>query len=120
MGIKSFTELRVYQATLDATDAIYAVTRRFPPEELYGIVSQMRRAVVSIGSNIAEGFGKRTPRDKANFYNISFSSTEELKHLLRVSQRLKYIPDNDGLLLQVESISKMLNRLTECVRADIR
>lgn len=120
MGIKSFTELKVYQATLDATETVYGLTRQLPPDEIYGMVSQMKRAVVSIGSNIAEGFGRRYPRDKANFYNIAFSSTEELKHLLRVCERLRFLKAIDAYLLQMESISKMLNRLTECVLGDIR
>ena len=120
MGIQAVTDLKVYQATLEATRSIYGLTKKFPPDEIYGIVSQMRRAVVSIGCNIAEGFGRRSPRDKANFYNIAFSSAEELKHLLRVCQRVKLLPDIGPHLAQVESISKMLNRLTECVRSDLR
>jgi four helix bundle protein len=120
MGIKSFTELKVYQATLDATETIYSLTKLLPPDELYGMVSQMKRAVISVGCNIAEGFGRRFPRDKANFYNIAFSSTEELKHLLRACERLKFLKTVDAHLLQMESISKMLNRLTDCVLGDLR
>ena len=120
MGIKSFTDLRVTQATLEATATVTAITEKFPPAELYGIVSQMRRAVVSIGCNIAEGFGRRSPRDKANFYTIAFSSAEELKHLLRVCRQVQLLPDIGAPLAQIESISKMLNRLTECVRGDFR
>src|SRR5689334_8432157 len=115
MGIQRFEDLKVYQATLEATRSVYALTKRFPPDELYGIVSQMRRAVVSIGCNIAEGFGRRHPRDKANYYNIAFASTEELKHLLRVSRLLNYLTDIDGEILRLESVSKMLRSLTDCV-----
>jgi len=102
MSIKSFTELRVYQATMEATATVYAVTEQFPREERYGVISQMRRAVVSIGCNIAEGFGRRHPRDKANFYNIAFGSTEELKHLYRVCERVKLLPAIDAPLQQME------------------
>ena len=118
MGAKSFTELRVWEATMDATEDIYKMTRPFPAEETFGIVAQIRRAVVSIGCNISEGFGRRAPRDKANFYTIAFGSAEEVKHLLLVSRRLKYVADVDALVLRMESISKMLRRLTDCVLGD--
>jgi four helix bundle protein len=118
MGIKSFEDLNVYRATLEATRSVYSFTKRFPPDELYGIVSQMRRAVVSIGCNIAEGFGRRSPRDKAHAYTIAFGSTEELKHLLRVCHLLKYLPTIDAEMVRLESISKMLRSLTDCVRGD--
>lgn len=66
-GIRSYKDLIVWQRSMELAREIYRLTKLFPKEELYGIVSQMRRAVVSIPSNIAEGFGRRTIKDSYHF-----------------------------------------------------
>lgn len=78
----------------------------------------MRRAVLSLGTNLAEGFGRRSPRDKAHFYTISFGSGEELKHCVLVSRGLKYITNFDELWPPLESISGMLRNLINAVLED--
>ena len=70
---------------------VYAVSERFPQTEIYGLRSQIRRSAVSVPSNIAEGFRRRTLRDSMNFYNIAQGSLEELKYQLLLSKDLKYI-----------------------------
>jgi four helix bundle protein len=84
--IRNFTDLIVWQKSHQLTLAIYKLTKTFPQEERYGITSQMRRAVVSISANIAEGFEKRTNKDKVNFYNIAQGSLAELKYFLLVTR----------------------------------
>ncbi len=65
---------------------IYNITRKFPNEEKFCLVSQMRRAAISVAANIAEGFKRRTLKDKSNFYNISQGSLEELKYYLTLAR----------------------------------
>ncbi len=77
--IKSFTDLTVWQKSHQLTMMIYKVSKTFPKEEKYGLISQMRRAAVSVEANIAEGFAKRGMKDKVNFYNIAQGSISEVK-----------------------------------------
>jgi len=83
------------------------MTADFPKHELYGLVSQIRRASVSIAANIAEGFRKRTPADKAKFLNISQGSLEEVRYYLILAEDLKYINTNE-LQVQLSEVSKLL------------
>ena len=115
MGSKSFTDLTVWQATYKATLALYTATENFPAKETYGLANQIRRAVISIGTNISEGFGRRMPRDKAHFYTMAFGSAEEIKHCLLVARGLQYLENIEALWRDLESISKMLRSLTDCV-----
>jgi len=79
---------------------VYEITKAFPGDERYGLVSQMRRAAVSVPANIAEGFKHRGLRDKIRFYNISEASLEELKYFFILSQDLAYISSNQDLMTQ--------------------
>jgi four helix bundle protein len=76
----------------------------------------MRRAGISIAANIAEGFKKSGPRDKANFYNIAQGSSEELRYYMILSKDLGYVKENDGLLIRIDEIGKMLHGLIESVK----
>jgi four helix bundle protein len=107
---KSFKDLIVWQKAHELVIEIYTMTKIFPHEEKFGLVSQMRRAAVSIPANIAEGFVKRSIRDKSNFYNIAQGSLEELKYYLILSQDLGYA-QNENLLLKANEVGKLLNRL---------
>ncbi len=109
--IKTFHDLIVWQKAHQLAIKIYQITVQFPVEEKYGLTSQMRRAAVSVASNIVEGFKRRTVKDSLNFYNISDGSLEELKYQLLISRDLKYISDiiyQDCLSL-TEETSKLLN-----------
>lgn len=90
MPTTSFMQLDVWKKTRALTRDIYRVTGHFPSHQMYSLSAQMQRAVLSIGANIAEGYGRRTPRDKAHFYTISKGSGEELLHYLVVSEDLGY------------------------------
>jgi four helix bundle protein len=107
---RSFKDLIVWQKAHELVIEIYTMTKIFPHEEKFGLVSQMRRAAVSIPANIAEGFVKRSIRDKSNFYNIAQGSLEELKYYLILSQDLGYA-QNENLLLKANEVGKLLNRL---------
>ena len=89
--IKTFRDLRVWQKAHILVVFIYEVTKKFPKNEEYGLVSQMRRAAISVACNIVEGFKRKSLKDSLSFYNISESSLEELKYQLLISKDLRYI-----------------------------
>jgi four helix bundle protein len=103
-----FEDLEVWKRAHGLVLRVYNLTRDFPKEEKFGLVSQMRRAAVSIPANLAEGFKKRTLKDKSNFYNIAQGSLEELRYYLILAKDLNYIQDNCELNDSAEEIGKML------------
>lgn len=109
--IESFQQLNVWQASHRLALEIYLLTKQFPREEKFGLVSQMRRAAVSVPANIAEGFKKRGTKDKINFYNISQGSLEELRYYLILSRDLGYLKDHAATEQKTEIISRMLTAL---------
>jgi four helix bundle protein len=111
-----FEDLEVWQKAHSLVLEIYKITKEFPGEEKFGLVSQMRRAGVSIAANIAEGFKKRGPRDKANFYNIAQGSSEELRYYMILSKDLDYIKENGDILNMIDEVGKMLHGLIESVK----
>ena len=115
--IEAFEDLVVWKKTHALVLEIYRLTRDYPSEEKFSLVSQMRRAAVSIAANIAEGFKKRTPRDKSNFYNISQGSLEELRYYLILSTDLGYLKTNRDLTVLTEEIGRMLNGLIKSMQA---
>ncbi len=91
MFVKTFEELIVWKKSHELVLTVYRITEQFPKHELFGLVSQARRAAVSIPSNIAEGFKRKTKNDSVHFYNMADASLEELKYDLILAQDLKYI-----------------------------
>ncbi|MGQ9625738.1 MAG: four helix bundle protein [Anaerolineae bacterium] len=114
--IENFQELEVWQRAHQLVLAVYQVTKGFPGDEKYGLVSQMRRAAVSVPANIAEGFKRRGHSDKLRFYNTSESSLEELKYYFILSKDLGYTADIEQLMADAETVSRMLYRLSESIR----
>ena len=90
---KSFESLIMWQEAHKMTLLVYKLTKHFPREELFGLSSQFRRAVVSISANIAEGYKKRSSADKLRFMNISQGSLEECRYYTILSKDLGYISD---------------------------
>ena len=108
--IKSFTDLIAWQEGHKLVLAIYKTTSLFPKQEAYALVDQMRRCVVSITSNIAEGFSRRTKKEKCQFYYMALGSTTEIQNQLLIARDLKYIgkEDFDKLANQTVYIHKLL------------
>ena len=104
---KTFKDLIVWQKAHTLVLSIYKITADFPQHELYGLVSQIRRASVSIAANITEGFRKRSPLDKARFLNISQGSLEEVRYYLILAEDLKYAKTKN-LHNQLSEVSKLL------------
>ena len=93
--IKSFEELPVWQDARKFTNKIYNLTNKFPKEELYGLTSQIRRATVSIMSNIAEGFDRRSDKELSNFLSIARGSSSEVQNDLYIALDLNYISQDE-------------------------
>jgi len=89
--VKDYKDLKVWQTGIEIVDKIYAVTANFPKDELYGLVSQMRRASVRIPSNVAEGFARHHAKEYKQFLYISLGSCAELDTQLVIANRRKYI-----------------------------
>lgn len=113
MGVKNYRELLVWQRAMDLVESIYRSTQLFPREEVYGLTAQMRRAVVSIPSNIAEGQGRRTTRDFLNFLSIAHGSLREVETQILIAQRLHYLDMNraNQILDQTAKVGQLLNGL---------
>ena len=93
--IKSFTDLNAWREAHSLVLLIYKITRNFPKDEIYCLVSQMRRAAISITSNIAEGFGRHGYREKIQFYYLAQGSLLELKNQILVAKDVGYIKNED-------------------------
>ena len=92
MGIESYKDFEVYRRSYSAAIEMYKVTRKFPREELYGLISQIKRASTSVPLNIAEGYGKRiTPNEFKRFLLMAMGSCNEMRVLLDMSEDLGYI-----------------------------
>lgn len=90
---RSHRDLKVWQMALDVTETLYRITADWPKHEQYGMVSQVRRAAVSVPANIAEGAGRRTPGEFVHFVGIARGSLAELETLLILAQRIGYIEE---------------------------
>jgi four helix bundle protein len=113
MYIFSFEKLEVWLETKEFTKLIYEITSKFPDTEKFGLTSQLRRASVSIASNIAEGSARKSYKDKAHFTTMAFGSAVEVLNQLMISFELNFVSEVDYLKLreQLESITNKLNSL---------
>jgi four helix bundle protein len=118
--MKSFRDLKVWENSHRLVLAIYEGTARFPQQEHYGLTSQLRRAAISIPTNIAEGCGRGGDREFARFLQIAFGSASETEYLLLLSQELNYVDliSYEGLKVQVVEIKCMLTRLIQKLSAE--
>ena len=109
--MKTHKDLDVWKKSMDIVTEIYRVTKDFPKEEVYGLTNQMRRSVVSIPSNIAEGAGRNSKKEFIQFLYVALGSASELETQLIIAQNLAYLKDVRQFLDQLDSIKKMLNGL---------
>lgn len=117
-AISSFKDLHVWQEGHKLVLSIYQVTKDFPKEEIFGLTSQIRRAAVSITSNIAEGFSRATLKDKLSFYTIAKGSLTELQNQLLIARGVGYLSQKDFMELanQTVVVHKMLNAFMAAIR----
>ena len=120
--VRSFEELTIWQEARELTNRIYILSKRFPKEELYGLTSQIRRASVSIMSNIAEGFNRRSTKEFINFLIISRASVSEVQNDLYISLDLKYIDKENFEIIynHTQKISMSINKLITYLRSQVK
>jgi len=117
--IKSYKELIVWQKSIQLVTKIYLLTRDFPKSEQYGLVSQMRRSVISIPSNIAEGYGRKSSKEYAQFYSIAYGSGMELETQLIITKELSLVTSQqiepiENLLVEVlKMLNTMISKMKE-------
>jgi four helix bundle protein len=111
MALKHYRELVVWQKGIDLAEAVYRLTRRFPKEELFALTSQLRRAVISVPSNIAEGQGRGSTKEFVQFLNIANGSLQETETQLILADRFDYI--SSGELAEVLDRSAEVGRMNQ-------
>ena len=116
--METHKDLRVWQQSIEMVTSIYKMTKDFPKDEIFGLISQMRRAAVSVPSNIAEGYARGSEKEKLHFLRISSGSMSEIETQLMLSLNLGYIGQEtcDELSEQITSVWKQLNALITSVK----
>lgn len=111
--IKSFKDLNAWREGHILVLEVYRITKSFPKDELFALTSQMRRAAVSITSNIAEGFSRQSYKEKTQFYSTAQGSVTEIQNQLTISKDVGYISNEDFLKIDNQSnkVHKILNGL---------
>lgn len=115
--IKNFKDLKIWQKGIELAKEIYQITQSFPSAEKYGIVSQMRRSVVSIPSNIAEGFMRRHNKEYKQFLYITLGSLAELETQIILSDQLGFLRNaqSNGIQVNIDELNKMVTGLIKCL-----
>ena len=116
--MESFTELRVWQEAMNMVEMIYRLTKKYPKEELFGLISQTQRAAVSIPANIAEGNGRLSGKEYLHFLSIANGSLRELETLLIIAQRITYIQPEElkAMQEQLTIIGRMITALRKSLK----
>src|SRR5690606_24441200 len=114
INMNYFKELKkVWQKAIELVTETYLVTKEFPKDELFGLVSQVRRCVVSIPSNIAEGCGRKTSKDFSNFLGVALGSSFEFETQIIISKNIGYLSNEQFILLEseIQHIQNMIIKL---------
>jgi four helix bundle protein len=118
--MQDFRKLKVWQRAQDACVRIYRATADYPIDERYGLTSQLRRAGVSVGANLAEGAKRSSKADKRRLWEVALGSAAEIMSELDVAVRLRYPNNEEGVKLarEYDEIAAMLNGLIDCLKGD--
>ena len=118
MAGRSYRDLETWQRAMDLVEEVYAATKVFPKEELFGLTSQLRRAVVSIPSNIAEGQGRDSSKEFLHHLAIAYGSLCEAETQVLIAARLNYLeqPETTKLMNRVGEVGRLLNGLLRALR----
>lgn len=122
LNIKSFTQLNTWQEGHKLVILIYCLTKQFPADEQFGLTSQMRRAAVSVTSNIAEGFSRSSYADKRHFYVMAQGSLTELQNQALIARDVKYLSKDDFEKIAEQSVMthKLLTGLLKSTKRYIK
>lgn len=116
--MRDHTKLRAFEMADEVAVLVYQVTKAFPKEEVYGLTSQMRRASVSVPSNIVEGCARDSQAEYIRFLSLAFGSLRELHYQVDLSKRLGFLKDDNGELIEsrITETEKVLNGLIRSLR----
>jgi four helix bundle protein len=117
MVVRNYRELVIWQKSMDLVELVYKLTASFPKEEVFGLKSQLRRAAISIPSNIAEGQGRRTTREFLQFLSIGNGSLREVETQTDIALRLNYI--SQPQYAQLVDLANEISRLYHGLRASL-
>ena len=119
MGVRNYRDLVVWQKAMDLVEMVYKVTASFPKQELFGLTAQLRKAAVSIPSNIAEGQGRQSDREFHHFLRISHGSLREVETQILIATRLAYMSEQSksSLLERSAEIGRLTNGLLSTLSA---
>jgi four helix bundle protein len=111
--MKDYKDWIVWQKSMQLVEGVYIHTKNFPVSESHGLTSQIRRSVVSIPSNIAEGYARVSKKDQNHFYRIAYASARELETQIEIAKRLKYLSEEESrILVQILiEVIKMLSKM---------
>ena len=115
--MSDYKDLKVWQESMNLVEEIYTLVRILPKEETYALSDQLRRAIVSVPSNIAEGQNRNTNKEFVQFLYIALGSISEVETQLLIGQRLKYFDNINNELSSITKIRKMLNALINSIKA---
>jgi four helix bundle protein len=115
---ESFRDLRVWQRSVDLSVAVYSLTEHFPRKEVFGLSSQLRRASVSVSSNIAEGYGRGTRRDYLHFLNMARGSNCEVQSQLVIARRMYFGVEQD--LNKAEAMTHEVGKMSHALMNSLR
>jgi four helix bundle protein len=120
--IKKFTDLNAWKEGHKIVLMVYKTTKDFPKDEMFGLVSQLRRCAVSITSNIAEGFSRQSYKDKINFYSMALGSLTELQNQCLIARDVDYINQDKFMEIANQSVAvhKLINGLIRFSKTIIR
>ena len=117
MGGRNYQDLIAWQKAMDLVEAVYQITKIFPKEEIYALTSQLRRAAVSIPSNIAEGQGRSSTKEFRNFLSMAHGSVREVETQIMIAQRLQYIAQekSTAILELAAEVGRLLQGLMKSI-----
>ena len=115
-----YKDLEVWKEAINLTTEVYAITKTFPDDEKYGLISQMRRAAVAIPSNIAEGSSRKSDKDTVRFVDIAIASLAELDTQIIISQNLGYLKDSKEIKAKIDKLFALLRGLQKYMIEQIK
>ena len=116
MSIRSYRDMEVWQVAMSLAEDVYGVVAKFPKDEQFALSSQLRRAVVSVPSNIAEGFGRESTKDFLHFIAMARGSLYEVRTQIELARRLGYIGNPEAIFDKVDRTAMMMNSLSSKLR----
>lgn len=117
--MNSFRDLIVWQKSIDFVESIYLLVKCLPKEETYALSDQLRRAVISVPSNIAEGFGRESTKEYIRFLYIALGSASEVETQIIIGNRIGYFNNIEQYIYNINEIKKMLNGLISSLKRKI-